>query len=100
MRELFIYYRIPMNQLEPALRDTLAFQARLRAAVPELTTRLLRRDDKAEGFETWMETYTVPAAHRPAGIDVELQAWIETEAQVLKPWINGPRHAEAFACAS
>ena len=42
MRELFIYYQIPVTQAVAARAQVDAFQARLRQRHPGLVTRLLR----------------------------------------------------------
>jgi Domain of unknown function (DUF4936) len=101
MRELFIYYRLePANQ-DAAHAAVLAFQQRLRAQHPGLRTRLLRRPDRTDGPETWMETYAADPVLDPSGITPETQAHIEHHAKVIEPFIQGARQVEVFvACVS
>jgi len=101
MRELFIYYRIPVALAGTALEAALAFQARLRRRHPGLTARLLRRPDEQHDQQTWMETYAFHPDGQPAGMTAGLQAEIAAEAAVLAPFTAGPRHTEVFVpCAS
>ena len=97
MRELFIYYRVAAADLDAALSGALALQARLRESVAQLDARLLRRSAASGEFETWMETYALRSqALGESGIDAALEARIAADAEVLRPWIDGERHVEAF----
>ncbi len=96
MIDLYIYYKVPVEQaakLEPRVR---ALQAGL-AASHAVTPQLKRRPDAREGVQTWMEVY-------PAVSDsfADALALAEREAG-LADLIAGPRHAEVFmdltACA-
>ena len=106
MREVFIYYRIPMNQIEMAQREIRAFQARTVAMFPGLVARLLQRADQSVGeHQTWMEHYrfdAVASTSSQPGLTPEMQARIEHDATAqLSRWIAGPRHTEVFIpCAS
>lgn len=105
MPELFIYYRIHMNQIEMARREIQAFQARIGTAYPGLVARLLTRADGADGeHETWMEHYRIETGDPTTaeGLTSEIQARIEHDATAqLSRWIAGPRHTEVFIpCAS
>jgi hypothetical protein len=101
MRELFIYYRIPVAQAQAAHAAVLAFQARLRQRHPGLTTRFLRRPDAQDQHQTWMEIYSFDSAISPSGITASLQGEIEFEASALAGLTAGGRHVEVFVpCAS
>ena len=101
MRELFIYYRIQLDQLNAARAAVVAMQLDLMAAHAHLQARLLHRPTSQDGLQTWMETYTTDPAHRPHGITVDLEVAIETRAACLAPFIHGMRHVEVFvSCAS
>lgn len=79
--ELYVYYRVHSDQRAAALG---AFeQARRNRPV-----RLLQRQDHDPVFETWMEIYCAPLAD-PAAAERDIAA-------ALAPWIQGPRHREAF----
>jgi hypothetical protein len=96
MRELFIYYRVRAADAPAAQAVVAQLHAQLRGMYPQLSARLLRRPAEANGSQTWMETYA-----SPDGITDAMQTRIESEALVLAPLIDGPRHTEVFvACAS
>ncbi len=101
MRELFIYYRVHLQAVPAAKAAVVAMQTRLRQRHPGLSARLLcRAEPDAAPTQTWMETYAIDPMTDPAGITVELQAEIDTEARELAAWVDGPRHTEAFCpCA-
>lgn len=104
MREVFIYYRIHMNQIEMAQREIQAFQARMATVFPGLVARLLKRDDGAIGsdreHDTWMEHYRIDTGDSTTaepGLTPEIQTRIEHDAKTqLSHWIVGPRHTEVF----
>lgn len=98
-RELFIYYRIALDDAPALQAQVLAFQQRLMADHPGLTARLLRRPEPADGWQTWMETYTMPA--RSDGVTEALQHEIErVAAQADERLRVTPRHVEVFVpCA-
>lgn len=101
MRELFIYYRLRTADADAAAAAVQAFQAQLRQRHPALRTRLLRRPDKTDDLQTWMEIYSTDPMREPQGVDPILDHDIETAASALSPWLAGPRHTEVFlACAS
>jgi len=101
MRELFIYYRIPVVKAETALEAAHAFQARLCARHPGLTARLLRRPEVQDSQQTWMETYSFDPISSAGGVTPECQSDIEREARCMNDLIAGARHTEVFvACAS
>jgi hypothetical protein len=94
MRELFIYYRLRSDVADAAQVAVRGFQEKLCERHPRLIARLLCRPDEGDDWQTWMETYSTFE-----GINSELQAEIESAADVLLPMLNGPRHTEVFiAC--
>jgi len=103
MRELFIYYRSRTDRSAEVAERVVEFQARLVAQHPALQARLLCRPEVSDGWQTWMETYSINAMHSPdhaEGMTTELQQAIEREAAVLRPCIDGERHTEVFVpCA-
>ena len=100
MRELFIYYRSPVDRAAEVVDRVRAFQARLRARHPHLVARLLRRPEEHDGRHTWMEIYALPTMHGAEGISPDLQRDIDAEAAVLADCLDGARHTEVFnACA-
>lgn len=98
MRELYIYYRVPVRLAAALLEQVTRMQDDLGSHHPGLKSRLLRRADAlspatsgaALAEETWMEIYM-----HPQGIDAALQAAIEAAAreQLTLP---GARHIEVF----
>jgi hypothetical protein len=101
MRELFIYYRIPVTRADEALAAVHAFQARLRARHPGLVARLLRRPESEDSLQTWMEIYAFDPLLSQARLDAACQSDIESEARCLSELIAGVRHTESFVpCAS
>jgi Domain of unknown function (DUF4936) len=101
MRELFIYYRIHLDQVVAARAVALAMQAALAESHPHVQARLLFRPEVQDPFQTWMETYSTDRMQAPHGISIELQAEIESRAAGLAPFLHGVRHAEVFhPCAS
>lgn len=94
VRELFVYYRVPVDLAEEARGRVLQMQAGLCERHAGLQARLLRRPGDAAGLQTWMETYAWP--ERSHGIADDVQSEIERAASVLAPWHDGPRHAEVF----
>ncbi len=100
MLELFIYYRAESADASAVQRAVVVFQTDLRARVPWLQTRLLRRPQATDGQETWMETYSADPAMNSTGITPDVVAQIETAAAALAPLLRSARHAEVFqACA-
>ena len=96
MRELFIYYRVRAADAREAQAAVSQLHAQLCGTYPRLNARLLRRPAEENGSQTWMETYA-----SPDGISDAMQTRIESEALVMAPLIDGPRHIEVFvACAS
>jgi hypothetical protein len=102
MRELFIYYRMPVTNAAAARTRVDAFQARLRKRHEGLMTRLMCRPEAKNNQQTWMETYSFERSTQHAGgVTPTLQAEIESEAQCLVGLVDGERHAEVFVpCAS
>jgi len=101
MRELFIYYQIPVTQAVAARTQVDAFQARLRERHPGLVTRVLRRPESRDSQQTWMEIYSFDRAVNAHGVSPALQAEIESEASCLAGIVDGTRHIEVFVeCAS
>ena len=101
MRELFVYYRVPAAAADAAHAEVRALHAELRASMPALRLRLLRRPGETAGLQTWMEIYATEPSLEPAGIGAAQQAEIEAIAARRLTRIAGPRHVEVFiACAS
>ena len=101
MRELFVYYRVPVEDAVAARAQVQALHTELRTIAPDLNARLLHRPDEADGQQTWMETYALDPRAEPIGIGADLQAEIEARAARLVTKIAGSRHVEAFvACDS
>jgi hypothetical protein len=94
--ELYVYYRVARDRCAAARAQVEAQQARLRAALPGLEARLLRRQDEAGDRDpTWMEVYRLAAGlDEPAIAQIEaaLRDWPETRV--------GPRIVERFAPVS
>jgi hypothetical protein len=92
--ELYVYYRVARDQCAGARAQVEAQQARLRATLPGLDTRLLRRQGEGEVDDrdpTWMEIYRIPS-----GLDDPTCAQIEA---ALRDWPQarvGPRIVERF----
>ncbi|AKJ29534.1 DUF4936 family protein [Caldimonas brevitalea] len=95
MRRLFIYYRIASADSRAALQAAQVMQQALRDGHAGLSAELWRRPEEKDGMLTWMEIYT-----HPAGVDAALEAAIADAAKALAPWLQSPRHVEAFVpCA-
>lgn len=90
--ELYVYYRVPASAHVQALDEVQVAHAALRASLPALTSRCLRRVEKRDEIHTWMEIH-----HQPEGLDAPTVAHI---CAILAPWPSvrvGPRHVEVFA---
>ena len=98
-RELFIYYRVTLADAPALQAQVLAFQQSLTADHPGLMARLLRRPEPADGWQTWMETYTMPG--HADGVTEALQHEIARVAAAASDELrNTPRHVEVFVpCA-
>lgn len=100
MRELFIYYRSPVQHADSVMATVHAFQAQLSLEHPGLLARLLRRPEVKSGHITWMETYSIATMNAGLSLDDTLQQQIESRAAPLHGLIDGARHTEVFApCA-
>lgn len=98
-RELFIYYRAKPADAPALQAQVLAFQQRLAALHPGLVTRLLRRPETVDGWQTWMETYARPA--HPEGVSEAIEQDIARLAATAGALTGAARHVEVFrACAS
>lgn len=93
-RSLFVYYRVPVQQLEAARRALEAIQARLRQAYPGLTARLMQRADaQAEAdTHTWMEVY-----EHASGISQACERSLAELVEALPAGLIGSRHTEVFS---
>ena|SRR2546423_11259026 len=101
MRELFIYYRIRVDEARAARDAVQAMQALLMRRHPGLTARLLRRPDEHDQQQTWMEIYALQRDGETAGVTPRIEADIADAATALAPFTVGTRHTEAFIpCAS
>jgi hypothetical protein len=96
VREIFVYYRVRPANAPDASRAVAAMQRELRALYPGLEARLLTRDENADGAPTWMETYALDRARGSRGVGPDIERAIEAQALPLLPFIDGPRHVEAF----
>ena len=99
-RELYVYYRVPVHEVEALQLAVTAMQERLRQEFPGLQARLLRRTDGDSALDTWMETYAMPVAASAVGVCDALHTTIEKHAAAWQHLCEGPRHTEVFdACA-
>jgi hypothetical protein len=100
VRELFIYYRIPVDAAPAAREAVEAMQAALCQRHPGLSARLLRRPDEQDLQQTWMEIYAMHGA--ASGVTPRVEADIaQAAAAALAPFAAGSRHTEVFVpCAS
>ncbi|NUZ08036.1 DUF4936 family protein [Piscinibacter koreensis] len=100
MRELFVYYRVSPGNADAAYAAVDRLQTGLVAEFPGLQARVLRRpippNAPATALQTWMEVYAMDAQAGGAGVDESVQQAIETRAERVRPFIEGPRHVEAF----
>jgi Domain of unknown function (DUF4936) len=95
-RALFIYWKLPVDQLPAARAAVRAFQADWRSREPVLQAALFERADAQTGAETGpatlMETYAMPAGLPPA-----TEAALRAEStQTLGHWALSGRHVEVF----
>lgn len=95
-RQLFIYYRIAEHDWREACAVVHGFQDALCSNNPDLSARVLRRAQPADGLLTVMEVYSLDAAAHPEGIDAQWLARIESAAQVMRAWQRGDRQTELF----
>ena len=99
-QELYVYYRVPVDEAEALQLAVNEMQERLRRDIPGLQARLLRRSDQAAASDTWMETYTVSPAANAGGVTEALRTTIEQHASAWQHLCEGRRHTELFdACA-
>jgi hypothetical protein len=96
VRELYVYYRVRSAHAADARRAVAAMQRELRALYPGLEARLLTRDIDDDGAPTWMETYALDKAEASRGVGPDVERAIEAHALPLLPFVDGPRHVEAF----
>ncbi|MFM2059889.1 MAG: hypothetical protein RLY71_4274 [Pseudomonadota bacterium] len=92
--ELYCYYRVPAAAATAALAEWHAAQTSLRAALPGLETRLLKRPDTGQahhGEQTWMEIH-----RHPAGLSTAQIEWLQTRLADLPSQRSGARHLEWF----
>jgi len=95
-RELYVYYRVRRGHTDAARAQVEAAQARLRAALPGLEARLLRRCEEggpadADRDPTWMEIY-----RHAAGLDDAACAQIEAALRDCPEARSGDRITERF----
>lgn len=89
-RVLFVYYKIAQPDAASMLPLVLAFQEKLLAAWPGLTSELMQRPASSpEGLRTWMEVYRHPVALT----DVMIEA-IAAMASAMQ--LPSPRLSELF----
>ncbi len=97
-RSWFIYYRVLADDLPRAVEAVRRAQARLCEEQPGLRAALMQKSPAAGAHEpmTLLEIYSV-AADWPAEGAATLPAAIEHLAgAAVAPWLQGPRHLEAF----
>jgi Domain of unknown function (DUF4936) len=58
--QVYVYYKVPSDDLAAAVQAAQALQAQWRAALPGLQCSLLRRPERRDGQVTLMETYAGP----------------------------------------
>lgn len=88
-RDLFIYYRVPVEHTALMQQSVAAMQTVLRAQWP-VSAALKRRTELKDGCETWMEIYGNTPEDFLAALNLAVQ-----EAQ-LQSLTIGERHVEAF----
>lgn len=89
MRDLFVYYKLPVQHagaLAPLVR---AMQADL-AARHGVAAQLKQRPLAQEGLLTWMEIYPAVDDDFAAALDAA------ADAAGLARWLSGPRRTEVF----
>jgi hypothetical protein len=96
MRELFVYYRVRADKAAEVLAAVQRLQQELCERHPGLSARRLCRPASGDGVQTCMETYAVSAKADAQGVGPALERDIETCARPLLPFLEGPRHVEAF----
>jgi hypothetical protein len=92
VRALFIYWKVPAEDLAGALAAARAFQAGLSQRHPSLSACLYQRAESGSAVVTLMETYT-----QPGGLDaIAMQDLVDGGHAALAPWCAGRRHVEQF----
>ena len=92
MRALFIYWKVPPEQLAGALAAAREFQAGLSRRHPSLVASLYQRAEPGPALVTLMETYT-----HPGGLDASaLPDIIDGGQSALAAWCVAGRHVEQF----
>ena len=92
MRALFIYWKVPPEDLTSALAAARAFQAGLLQRHPSLAAGLYQRAESGAATVTLMETYT-----QPGGLDAQaLRDLVDGGQAALAAWCAGGRHVEQF----
>lgn len=90
--ELFVYYRVPVERADEALREVTSAQQHVAARFDGLAARLLHRGEPGvDGLLTWMETYRAPQ-----GLDETVLAHLSEVFEHLPSARSGPRHEERF----
>jgi Domain of unknown function (DUF4936) len=90
-RELYVYYRVQLQQWRAAAEAAMAWQRELCRAHAGLRGRVLWRPDAPDDAVTLMETYS--------GADISdaaLEAMMAQGAPTLPRWLIGERHVERF----
>jgi len=87
--DLYIYYRVLLDNSEQLLKQATAMQAQLSQQY-KVATELKRRPQEADGMHTWMEVYL----DVPDGFESVLKQRIA--GNQLDALIAGPRHTEHF----
>jgi hypothetical protein len=90
-RELYVYYHVDPDKVDPARRAIRALQRSLVAAHPGLTARFLQKQTVAGVAPVWMEIYTAPG-----GVNPDLETAIVTAAEAVMHLLRGGRHLEFF----
>ena len=92
MRALFIYWKVPPDELASALAAARAFQAALSRRHPSLAACLYQRAEAGTALVTLMETYT-----QPGGLDTRaVPDIVDSGRAALAAWCGSGRHVEHF----
>jgi Domain of unknown function (DUF4936) len=92
VRALFIYWKLPPENLAGALAAARAFQAGLSQRHPALAACLYQRAESGAAAVTLMETYTQAGGLDPQAVsDI-----VDGGRAALAAWCAGGRHVEQF----
>jgi hypothetical protein len=96
-RQLFVYWRVSVNDLPVALRALRDWQSGLAAQQPGLHCGLYRRSGMPDADATVMESYAIESAQSHPGIDDAMCQHIDQAGYaLLQRWLRSARHVEVF----